>query len=92
MSIELGVMKRPNAAVPMPTHHAISARASGLAIAVVGCGYWGAKHVRVLSTLPEVARVIVVDPNPKVRDALVAAFPASRVRRSCATCCRRCRR
>ena len=75
MSIELGVMTRPNAALAMPTHHALPARAPGLAIAVVGCGYWGAKHVRVLSTLPEVARVIVVDPNPKVRDAIVAAFP-----------------
>jgi predicted dehydrogenase len=75
MSIELGVLERPKALVSTPGHHAAVARVAGLAVAVVGCGYWGAKHVRVLSTLPEVARVIVVDPNPKIRDAIVAAFP-----------------
>ena len=75
MSIELGVMRRPNVTVALPGHHQVAARPPGLAIAVVGCGYWGSKHVRVLSTLPEVARIIVVDPNPKVRDAIVAAFP-----------------
>lgn len=73
MSIELGVLKRPNATLSVP--QATPARTPGLAVAVVGCGYWGSKHVRVLSTLPEVARVIVVDPNPKIRDAIVAAFP-----------------
>lgn len=75
MSIELGAMRRPNVTVALPGPHQVAARLPGLAIAVVGCGYWGSKHVRVLSTLPEVARVIVVDPNPKVRDAIVAAFP-----------------
>lgn len=75
MSIELGAMRRPHVPVALPGHHQVAARLPGLAIAVVGCGYWGSKHVRVLSTLPEVARVIVVDPNPKVRDAIVAAFP-----------------
>lgn len=75
MSIELGVMKRPDIAVALPAQHTAPLRMPGLAVAVVGCGYWGSKHVRVLSTLPEVARVVVVDPNPMVRDAIVAAFP-----------------
>ena len=30
-------------------------------IAVVGCGYWGSKHVRVLNGLDEVAEVLLVD-------------------------------
>ena len=34
---------------------------AGIHIAVVGCGYWGSKHVRVLNTLDEVAEVILVD-------------------------------
>ena len=47
-------------------------------IAVVGCGYWGSKHVRVLQALAEVDRVVAVDSR---RDRLVAlkrAFPAIR--------------
>ena len=30
-------------------------------IAVLGCGYWGSKHVRVLQGLADVERVIAVD-------------------------------
>ncbi|MGH3716883.1 MAG: Gfo/Idh/MocA family protein [Micromonosporaceae bacterium] len=33
-------------------------------VGVVGCGYWGAKHVRVLTGLPEVSQVIAVDSRP----------------------------
>ena len=33
----------------------------GISIAVVGCGYWGSKHVRVLSALEEIREVILVD-------------------------------
>lgn len=32
-------------------------------IAVLGCGYWGSKHVRVLQGLPDVERVIAIDQN-----------------------------
>ncbi|HSL56893.1 MAG TPA: Gfo/Idh/MocA family oxidoreductase [Acidimicrobiales bacterium] len=32
-------------------------------IAVVGIGYWGSKHLRVLSSLPEVTEVVCVDPR-----------------------------
>lgn len=51
--------------------------AAGVRVAVVGCGYWGSKHVRVLSSLPGVDRVVVVDPNPRARESLLAAFPAA---------------
>lgn len=34
---------------------------AGLRIAVVGCGYWGSKHVRVLQGMDEVEEVVLVD-------------------------------
>jgi predicted dehydrogenase len=45
-------------------------------IAVVGCGYWGAKHVRVLSALPQVAEVVAVDRNADTLAALTRSFPS----------------
>lgn len=45
-----------------------------LRVAVVGCGYWGAKHVRVLRSLPGVAEVVVVDPDPDRRAAVASAL------------------
>ncbi len=53
---------------------------SGLRIAVVGCGYWGSKHVRVLSGTPGVAALTIVEPNAALARATQAAFPAVRVR------------
>src|SRR5262245_18158950 len=32
-------------------------------VAVIGCGYWGAKHLRVLTSLAEVDLVVAVDPS-----------------------------
>jgi len=43
-------------------------------VGVVGCGYWGSKHVRVLSSLPEVESVIVIDPDRSRRDAMTSRF------------------
>jgi predicted dehydrogenase len=43
-------------------------------VGVVGCGYWGSKHVRVLQSLREVDRVVVVDPRDQVREELLASF------------------
>src|SRR2546423_6331446 len=49
-------------------------------VAVVGCGYWGSKHVRVLQQIPAISRVAVVDPRPECRaefahsDSGVAVF------------------
>lgn len=51
---------------------------NGDCIAVVGYGYWGSKHVRVLSSIPNV-EVTVVD-SDRVRLAAVAAhYPAARL-------------
>jgi predicted dehydrogenase len=47
-------------------------------IGVVGCGYWGAKHVRVLSGLAAVKDVTVIDSDQKNLDAIRSAFPAVR--------------
>ena len=33
----------------------------GMHIAIVGCGYWGSKHVRVLNALEGIGRVLLVD-------------------------------
>jgi predicted dehydrogenase len=43
-------------------------------IAVVGCGYWGAKHVRVLAGLPEIDYLLLVDPDEVNRIALSKSF------------------
>ena len=45
-------------------------------VAVIGCGYWGAKHVRVLSGLPDVTQVVAVDANPDTTAALRRVYPA----------------
>lgn len=36
-------------------------------IAVIGCGYWGAKHVRVFHEIPHVRLAMVADPSPERR-------------------------
>ena len=38
-----------------------SSEADGFRIALVGCGYWGSKHARVLSSVDGVAEVVLVD-------------------------------
>jgi predicted dehydrogenase len=47
-------------------------------IGVVGCGYWGAKHVRVLSGLANVAEIAVIDSDPHSCAAILSAFPSVR--------------
>ena len=48
--------------------------ARALHVAVIGCGYWGSKHVRVLSGLPGV-EVSLIDRDAKRRASLEAAYP-----------------
>jgi predicted dehydrogenase len=43
-------------------------------VGVVGCGYWGAKHVRVLHTNPEVEQVIAIDQRQDRLSSLKQAF------------------
>lgn len=47
-----------------------------LRIAVVGCGYWGSKHVRVLSQLSGV-EVVLVDIDQRRRESLAQTFPSA---------------
>jgi predicted dehydrogenase len=56
----------------------MGARTTPDKVAVVGYGYWGSKHVRVLSSMPGVD-VTVVDANQdRLREA-ATAFPAARL-------------
>jgi predicted dehydrogenase len=48
---------------------------SGLRVGVVGCGYWGAKHVRALLSLESVAQISVIEPNEERRSAITRVFP-----------------
>lgn len=44
-------------------------------VGVVGCGYWGSKHVRVLHAMPEVGHVVAIDPLEERLFNLKRAFP-----------------
>ena len=46
-------------------------------VGVVGCGYWGSKHVRVLASLSEVSSVIAIDQEQSRRDAMTSRFANS---------------
>jgi len=60
---------------PAPASLRMRRTMPGLQIAVVGCGYWGAKHARVLSQLPEVSRIVLVDRSEESRTKLAALYP-----------------
>jgi predicted dehydrogenase len=45
-------------------------------IGVVGCGYWGSKHVRVLSGLHDVGELAVIEHDPRRCHDILSAFPA----------------
>jgi predicted dehydrogenase len=51
-------------------------------VGVVGCGYWGAKHVRVLSGLPQVENVVIIEPDEERREQLHRAHPTTSKARS----------
>jgi predicted dehydrogenase len=44
-------------------------------IAVIGGGYWGSKHVRVLSGLGTVDQLVLVDPRDSIRSSMASAYP-----------------
>ncbi len=46
-------------------------------VGIVGCGYWGSKHVRVLHGIPEVEQVVLIDSDPERRAALHQVFPST---------------
>jgi len=39
-------------------------------VGVVGCGYWGSKHLRVLSNVPDVSAIVGIDSSPDRRHAV----------------------
>jgi predicted dehydrogenase len=46
-----------------------------LRVGVVGCGYWGSKHVRILSCIPQVSERVIIEPDSNTRKKILAAFP-----------------
>ena len=48
---------------------------TGLRVAVVGCGYWGSKHVRVLQSTEGVDQVVLVDAHETRLQSLVRSYP-----------------
>jgi predicted dehydrogenase len=48
---------------------------TGLRVAVVGCGYWGSKHVRVLHSTDGVDQVVLVDANEVRLQNLARSYP-----------------
>lgn len=50
---------------------------SGIDVAIVGGGYWGSKHVRVLSGLRGVSRIAIVDPREDVLRRTLCGFPSA---------------
>jgi predicted dehydrogenase len=47
-------------------------------VGVLGCGYWGSKHARVLAGIPEVDEVVLIDANPRICNRISRAFSAAR--------------
>jgi len=50
-------------------------KAIGLRVGVVGCGYWGSKHIRVLHALESVDSIAAIDPNPDRAIQLARHYP-----------------
>lgn len=46
-----------------------------LRVGVVGCGYWGSKHLRVMQTLADVGEVVAVDRDESTLAKMVEAHP-----------------
>ncbi len=44
-------------------------------LAVVGCGYWGSKHVRVINEMPSAQLVLAVDSQQERLDYIRATYP-----------------
>lgn len=50
----------------------------GLRVGVVGCGYWGSKHLRVISGLVGATEAVIIDTDDATLGRMSAAFPAAR--------------
>ncbi len=58
----------------------MNSESAGLRAGVVGCGYWGEKHVRVLASMPEVASVVAIDSDPAIQARIAEAHPSVMLR------------
>jgi predicted dehydrogenase len=47
-------------------------------VGVIGCGYWGPKHLRVLEAMPTVAEIAGIDGRPEQLAAIRRALPSVR--------------
>src|SRR3954449_3535509 len=50
---------------------------AGLRIGVLGCGYWGSKHARVLQSLENVDQLALIDGRQDRLDNLAPSFPSA---------------
>jgi predicted dehydrogenase len=50
----------------------------GLRVGIVGCGYWGSKHVRVMQSLANVEEVVLIDGRADRIDSLRRGLPGAR--------------
>lgn len=48
---------------------------TGLSVGVIGCGYWGSKHARVLNSVEDVEAVVVIDSDQDKVTRLCQSFP-----------------
>lgn len=48
----------------------------GIRVGVIGCGYWGGNHVRVLTQMPEVSSVVAIDASPETRTRILTNHPS----------------
>jgi predicted dehydrogenase len=63
-------------ALPIQVHQ------RGVRVGVVGCGYWGSKHVRVLSATVGVSEIALIECDQSLCRRLQHVFPAARSYRS----------
>jgi len=50
----------------------------GAVVGVVGCGNWGSKRVRALSSFPEIGQVVAIDTDHSRAETAASSFPKTR--------------
>ncbi|GAA4715147.1 Gfo/Idh/MocA family oxidoreductase [Pedococcus ginsenosidimutans] len=54
------------------------ATSQGIRVGIVGCGYWGSKHVRVMQSLAQVGEVVLIDGRSDRTASLLRGMPGAR--------------
>src|SRR6476661_11188565 len=60
------------------TRGAGMATSQGIRVGIVGCGYWGSKHVRVMQSLAQVGEVVLIDGRSDRTASLLRGMPGAR--------------